>query len=55
MPMVFLLAAALVLGAMTATGTAAGQQPALADPAQPLAFAIRYAASYKRGLDRRHV
>lgn len=37
--MVFLLAAALVLGSMTA----AGQQPAPADPAQPLAFVIRYA------------
>jgi hypothetical protein len=43
MPMVLLLAAALVLGAMTATGTAAGQQPVPADPAQPLAFVIRYA------------
>jgi hypothetical protein len=43
MPMVFLLAAALVLGVMTA-GTAAGQQAAApADPAQPLAFVIRYA------------
>jgi hypothetical protein len=43
MPMVFLLAAALVLGAMTSAGTAAGQQPAPADPAQPIALAIRYA------------
>ena len=41
--MVLLLAAALVLGAMTTVGTAAGQQPAPADPAQPLAFVIRYA------------
>ena len=39
MPMVFLLAAALVLGSLAA----AGQQPATLDPPQPLALAIRYA------------